>query len=91
MSIQNKVAAIFTGHLHRCFGRKCAGLSSLSEYEVEELLNTTTNIETVWKEKNIEKCYPAKAALCGGSVTRGSDWMNMVSLKDMDHSLPNTN
>jgi hypothetical protein len=56
----NNVAVIFAGHLHRCFGRKCALLRTLDTQEVMNHLNGEKNIEST----RIEKCFPASAALC---------------------------
>mmetsp|Transcript_11756 Transcript_11756/g.21974 ORF Transcript_11756/g.21974 Transcript_11756/m.21974 type:complete len:715 (+) Transcript_11756:137-2281(+) len=59
--LENKVAAIFAGHLHRCFGTKCDLLRALNTKEAENYFNNTDEN----KVKTAEKCFPASAALCG--------------------------
>jgi hypothetical protein len=61
MLLENKVAAIFAGHLHRCFGPKCDLLRALNTKEAEDYFNKT--VEN--KVATAEKCFPASAALCG--------------------------
>lgn len=61
----NNVAVIFAGHLHRCFGRKCALLRTFDTEEVKDYLNG----EKVGGSTRIEKCFPASAGLCS---TRGN-------------------
>jgi len=78
--LKNKVAAIFAGHLHRCFGRKCAGWATLQNWEVDQMVNK------VRPAVHAEKCFLAKAALCDGSVTGTLAW-NVFSLDDMDKNL----
>jgi len=77
---KNKVAAIFAGHLHRCFGKKCGGLRSLRKSEVDQILNETG------LAVGLEKCFPASAALCGGNVNRELEW-DVFSLNDTDTNL----
>lgn len=64
MLLENNVAAIFAGHLHRCFGRKCDLLRALNTKEAEDYFNNT--IEN--KVKVADKCFPASAALCGSNA-----------------------
>lgn len=58
--LDNKVAVIFAGHLHRCFGKKCVLLQTLN---TEEVLNFRKG-ELHGASKRIEKCFPASAGLC---------------------------
>ena len=80
MKNKHKIAAIFAGHLHRCFGKKCAGLEALDKLEVDIIANKER------LAKVSEKCFPASAALCNANVDRvlGSD---LFSLSDMDKNL----
>lgn len=59
------VAAIFSGHQHRCLGRKCQVLIPLNEWEVQSI---TLNSSVIREEDNIHKCFPAGAPLCGGNA-----------------------
>jgi len=78
--VKNKVAAIFAGHFHKCFGRKCAGWVTLKNWEVDQIVNK------VKPAVHVEKCFPAKAALCDGSVVSENTW-DIFSLNDMDKNL----
>lgn len=60
MLLANNVAVIFAGHLHRCFGRRCALLRTLNSHEVKNHLNG----KKVGESTRIEKCFPASAGLC---------------------------
>jgi len=65
MLLDKKVAAIFSGHQHKCLGLKCHVLQPLNEWEVQSMKLNTSMIQ---KEDDIYKCFPAGATLCGGNA-----------------------
>lgn len=85
MLLENNVAAIFAGHLHRCFGKKCTYLRTLNTKEVEDRLNATVATNKTFEKA--EKCFPASAALC--NTNANSNGLFYLSDISADLSLPN--
>ena len=65
--VDNNVAIIFTGHIHRCLGNRCELLRSLNSHQAEVYFNSTHELnynETNIVYDNVEKCFPSRASLC---------------------------
>jgi len=77
--LKNKVAVIFAGHLHRCFGGKCSYLTALNTKQAGDYLNNTDSNNIA----KAEKCFPASAALCGTNANGNG----MFYLRDMSDDL----
>jgi len=75
------VAAIFAGHQHRCFMRKCEGVEVLREKVLKCKNGVSEDQEEVLKG---EKCFPGYVAACGGDV---HDSMSFFYMRNKDDSL----
>jgi hypothetical protein len=64
------VVAIFTGHQHKCLGRKCVILTPINELE--------TNSSSYFQH-DYRKCFPAGATLCGGYADSHSGSLFYIS------------
>jgi hypothetical protein len=83
--LKNNVAVIFTGHIHRCLGRKCELVSGLNTYQAEKYMNETAagNHTNATIHDRVERCFPSSAALCG----RKADGNGLFYLSDMSPDL----
>lgn len=80
--LDNNVAAIFTGHLHRCFGRKCELVRGLDSNQAEKFINSTmTNSTPIYQD--VGPCFPSSAMLCSKNA-RGN---GLFYVKDIDQGL----
>jgi len=67
--LNKNVKAIFSGHQHKCLGRKCHILQPLTESEVQRMkINNNNNSSMIPKENEIHTCFPAGTPLCGGNA-----------------------
>ena len=80
--LDNNVAVIFAGHLHRCFGPYCDTPRALNTQEAADYLNNT-ELNRVDKA---EKCFPASAGLCGTNAN-GNGLFYLSDMSD-DMTLP---
>lgn len=88
MFLKNNVAAIFTGHQHKCFGQRCAEMSPLSEWQVDQIVNKTKYAEYVKRDDKIEKCFPGLGALCSSDVSRYGQDLFSLNYADLNFTLP---
>lgn len=85
--LNNNVAVIFTGHIHRCLGRKCELLTGLNTFQAEKYFNTTnagnytSNSGSIYD--SVDKCFPASAVLC----SRRANGNGLFYVKDMSPNL----
>lgn len=86
MILENNVAAIFTGHLHRCFFQNCDSLIALNTNEAGQHFNRSLNEDGGDQDNDrIEKCYPAAEALsCLKGSPRGQ---SLFYVNDMDENM----
>ncbi len=85
--LNNNVAVIFTGHIHRCLGRKCELLTGLNTFQAEMYFNKTNaghnNTSDSIMYDSVDKCFPASAALC----SRNANANGLFYVKDMSPNL----
>ena len=86
MILESNVAAIFAGHLHRCFFQKCDNLVALNTYEAEKHFNSSQSEDEGDQNYNrVEKCYPAAESLrCLRGSPRGH---SLFYVNDMDENM----
>jgi hypothetical protein len=81
--VANNVVAIFSGHLHRCFGNKCIFIYGMNEYEVNKTLSQSDYIEEN-KNTGYAKCFPG-STLCSSNAN-GPGW-TLFYTEDMDENM----